>query len=1169
MALNKAVADYRQVIHRRKLYFKDKSDGWILGELVSDVVVEASAVRMQFQLLTSGKTHEVKIPLAALQKNADDLLPPLKNPDFMDNVDDLSVLSYLHEAAVFWGIKNRFIAQQIYTYSGMVLLAMNPFEKVDIYTPDIMKAFSGKKRDELMPHIYGIAEECYRAMLEGKNQSVIISGESGAGKTQSTRYVMQYFALADGLSSSSATLQNTSQLSGSPTEEAVLASNPILEAFGNAKTTRNDNSSRFGKFVQLFFSDPLAGNVRITGAKVRTYLLERSRLIFQPATERNYHIFYQLCAAAPAAEKKIFGLESWESFYYLNQGNAGVLPTVDDIAEFKFTQDALSTVGVAVSVQWDIFRLCAGLLHIGNISVTSKGESATISEQDPSLLKACELLGIHAGNFAKWITKKAIHLKGDGAVVARDSVTKVIYTKLFDWLVAMINKKLQLDSNDKQQFIGVLDIYGFEHFAVNSFEQFCINYANEKLQQEFNAHVFRFEQDEYMKEGIQWTRIQFSDNLSCIQLIESKLGVLSLLDEESRLQNGTDANFVVGNTANYEKARFGGGGSFTVKHYAVDNMDSMSDELKSVLSCSTNEFLRQVLEGVVGDDTAMTPPSPTSGKVGGGKVSVMKSPTLGSMFKASLADLMETMRQTESHFEGAMVLSQLQACGVLETIRISNAGYPNKLEYTHFAARYCVLVNSRYWDHGDKKELTQIIVTSVLKDESKFQFGKTKVFFKSGQIASFENRRKERVRHLVVFVQKNVRRGIDRRKFLAVKEAVVGLQSLVRGYLARQELNKLRQDSCGAKLKSEQNLKQCVAAVRIQSAWRGWLGRRAAQRNYELIVLLQSVARRRIAVSELKSLKKENVVARKQAQEKTTGLEAKIIALSQTLQAKVSEYNKLQSRVGSYESQISNWKDKYGAASHQISALKDEIVVLKAERDTYKEERDRFSQILSNAIHDGVSATFQDFPFINNSNPTNNGATTVATYRLGGSSSNKRRPSATNSVEPSDNSKRGSGHHGLVRDSIISSLKTENESLKRMVENIRYNSIVSPSSSYSNKRKTLRAQSIFENDVVADAERERRARNRYSGIRVSSEARNSIRMSLLKLDGLPVLEERDSLDSIPEGETFAEELTEAKRKSGFEDTRPATPLYVAPADGAPAAKKGSRVSHLASMFEGR
>ncbi|KAI8609162.1 P-loop containing nucleoside triphosphate hydrolase protein [Chytriomyces sp. MP71] len=611
----------------------------------------------------------------------------------MDTVDDLSLLSYLHEPGVLWGIRNRFAAQKIYTYSGMVLIAVNPFERLNIYSTDIMQEYSGSKRTDLEPHVYGIAEECYRAMLEGKNQSVIVSGESGAGKTQSTRYIMQYLAVVDSLSKidsvealmrpESMTIGSGGGLQRSETEEAVLASNPILESFGNAKTSRNDNSSRFGKFVELFFSNPESGAVRITGAKVRTYLLERSRLIFQPKTERNYHIFYQLCAAVPAAERKHLALDKWEAYHYLNQGKAGVVRNMNDVDEYKLTMDALSTLGMSVSTQWEIFGICAALLHIGNIKISEAGsDGSAISDSDPAVGHCARLLGINKPDFIKWVTKKQTtvgrekyvkDLKVDTALVARDSVTKVVYTKLFDWLVKSINKSLKRDSTNDQKFIGVLDIYGFEHFAVNSFEQFCINYANEKLQQEFNAHVFRLEQEGYIKEAIDWEMIEFSDNQPCIELIEGRLGIMALLDEDSRLPSGSDATFIAKLNKNfdipsqkfYTKPRFGTT-DFTVRHYAVDvtytstgfidkNKDSMSDELKDVLLASTNPFFKDVflgigVGGVDASDAVASDSAPSNaGAIDRRRSTIARVPTLGSMFKASLAELMATIRETESH----------------------------------------------------------------------------------------------------------------------------------------------------------------------------------------------------------------------------------------------------------------------------------------------------------------------------------------------------------------------------------------------------------------------------------------------------------------------------------------------------------------------------------------
>ncbi|KAI9334545.1 P-loop containing nucleoside triphosphate hydrolase protein [Obelidium mucronatum] len=675
----------------------------------------------------------------------------------------------------------------------MVLIAMNPFQTVDIYSVNVMRKYAGSKRKGAAPHIYGIAEECYQAMLEGRNQSVIVSGESGAGKTESTKYIMQYLAIVDSLQKDQ--LQARVEREGmipsvleiitpvrSGTEEAVLASNPILE------------------FVELVFSDSSSGAVKITGAKIRTYLLERSRLIFQPANGFAYflygclnetiHIFYQLCAAAPDNHRESLGLDSWEAFHYLRQGKAGVVNTLDDSSLFVRTQDALSLLGT-------FSKSVPALLHIGNISIVpSDTDGSSISTTDAALLQSCDLLGINKTDFIKWVTKKQTvvgrekyikDLKADMALVSRDSVTKVIYSKLFDWLVRAINSNLKRDSTPDEKCIGVLDIYGFEHFAKNSFEQFCINYANEKLQQEFNAHVFRNTQAEYIKEGIEWTLIEYKDNQKCIDLIEAKVGILGLLDEESRLPNGSESSLVAklnNNLAShqyYSKPRFGNT-DFTVKHYAVDvtytsvglidkNKDSMSDELQEVLSATTNPFLQEIfavtVEALVADE-----------KKKGERRGTMTAPTLGSMFKSSLQDLMTRIGETESHYIRCIKPNYYEistptkiACGVLETIKISNAGYPNKMDYAQFANRYKLL---------------------SLSDSTRYQFGKTKVFFKSGQIAFFEDRRKDRIEYWATFVQKNARRFIAQRKFEKMKRAVVKVQAVARGNRDRRKVALMR-----------------------------------------------------------------------------------------------------------------------------------------------------------------------------------------------------------------------------------------------------------------------------------------------------------------------------------------------------------------------------------------
>jgi len=427
---------------------------------------------------------------------------------------------------------------------------------------------------------------------------------------------MRYFATADDKERGDV----STKTGMSETEEQILATNPIMEAFGNAKTTRNDNSSRFGKFTEIQFDKDRT----IIGAKIRTYLLERSRLVYQPESERNYHIFYQLVAGAPSSEKKELDLQSIEQFHYMRQGNTPTINGVDDVAEFEITQRALSKIGISVQAQWDIFRLLAALLHIGNIQITGRNDSV-IADDDPSLIIASKVLGISLSEFKKWLIKKQIitrsekivsNLKPEQSLIVRDSVAKYIYSALFDWLVNVVNSSL---SNEEiatrvQSFIGVLDIYGFEHFKKNSFEQFCINYANEKLQQEFNQHVFKLEQEEYIREKIDWKFIDFSDNQPCIEMIEGKLGVLSLLDEESRMPAGTDQGWCnklftqLGTEKHkkwFTKPRFSNS-AFTISHYAHDvtydcegflekNRDTLPDELLNLIKNSDNEFLEEIL----------------------------------------------------------------------------------------------------------------------------------------------------------------------------------------------------------------------------------------------------------------------------------------------------------------------------------------------------------------------------------------------------------------------------------------------------------------------------------------------------------------------------------------------------------------------------------------------
>ncbi|KAI7868484.1 P-loop containing nucleoside triphosphate hydrolase protein [Spinellus fusiger] len=845
-------------------WFEDDQDGWVSASVVSNAT-EGNTVKMVFvNDQDASREHMFEGSLVELDKQKGSTLPPLRNPPKMEDIDDLTDLSYLNEPSVLNTIRIRYQRQNIYTYSGIVLIAANPFARVPLYEPHVIQQYSGKRKGELEPHLFAISEDAYRCMIREKtNQTIVVSGESGAGKTVSAKYIMRYFATAD----DKETTGKASKSSGAgmtEVEEQILATNPVMEAFGNAKTTRNDNSSRFGKYIEIQFDT----QYNIVGAKVRTYLLERSRLVFQPEIERNYHIFYQLCAGAPAEERERLGIKDWTYFNYLNQSGTGVIPGVDDIEEFELTQSSMSKIGVSSETQWHIFRILAALLHLGNMEIGGRTD-ATLAEDEASLQMATQLLGIPLMEFRKWIIRKQIitrsekivtNLNTTQAQVVRDSVAKYIYAYIFEWLVVVVNDSLSCsDPESVTAFIGVLDIYGFEHFKKNSFEQFCINYANEKLQQQFNQHVFKLEQEEYVREEIDWKFIEFADNQKCIEMIENKMGILSLLDEESRLPSGTDQGFCnkLYSTFNgpyqdyFKKPRFSNN-AFTVVHYAHDvqyeaegflekNKDTVPEEHLTLLQNTEFEFLSTVLQaGAMA--TAATAMVETQKKAN----NTNKKSTLGSIFKLSLINLMDTIAQTNVHyircikpneakvawtFEPNMVLSQLRACGVLETIRISCAGYPSRWTFADFGERYYALVHSKHWDphtQPDIRALCSAILDTHILDKDKYQVGLSKIFFRAGQLAYMEKLRSDRWNQCATFVQKNARRFITRIKYLRMQTIVLKLQQIARQRAGVQKLVLLRQER---------------AAVVVQKYWRGYLARQWYKKQLAFVVNLQTAVR--------------------------------------------------------------------------------------------------------------------------------------------------------------------------------------------------------------------------------------------------------------------------------------------------------------------------------------
>jgi len=837
-------------------------------------------------------------------------------------------------------------------------------------------------------------------LRDNKNQTIVVSGESGAGKTVSAKYIMRYFATRESPDQPGKRAKGIADAM-SETEEQILATNPVMEAFGNAKTTRNDNSSRFGKYIEIMFDK----RTEIIGARIRTYLLERSRLVFQPLKERNYHIFYQLVAGATSTERELWGILPVEHFDYLNQGGHPSIEGVDDAIEFKATRQSLATIGVSEHKQASIFAILSALLHLGNVKITATRTDSVLSPTEPSLVRACELLGVDASEFAKWTVKKQLITRGEKimsnltqqqALVVRDSVAKFVYSSLFDWLVEIINASLSTEevSSRANCFIGVLDIYGFEHFAKNSFEQFCINYANEKLQQEFNQHVFKLEQEEYLREQIDWTFIDFSDNQPCIDLIEAKLGVLSLLDEESRLPMGSDEQFVTklhhnfasDKSSYYKKPRFGKS-AFTVCHYAIDvtyesdgfiekNRDTVPDEHMEVLRLTTNPFLKEVLEAASlvrekeSASAANTKVVAASGRRMG--VAANRKPTLGGIFKSSLIELMHTINSTDVHyircikpneakeawsFEGPMVLSQLRACGVLETVRISCAGYPTRWTYEEFAMRYYMLVPSQSWT-SDIRNMADAILKRALgqgenKGLDKYQLGLTKIFFRAGMLAFLENLRTSKLNDSAVMIQKNLRCKYYRRKYLDTRESILAMQAWSRGYFARQRADEVRRTKAaitiqtvwrGHKAKNSYNVirnniillqgvtkgylcrKQIMetrvgnAALVIQRSWRTRRQLRSWRQYRRKIVIIQSLWRGKEARRDYKKTREEA----RDLKQISYKLENKVVELTQSLGTMKRENKALLAQVESYESQLKSWKSRHNALETRSKELQAE-----------------------------------------------------------------------------------------------------------------------------------------------------------------------------------------------------------------------------------------------------
>ncbi|ETW08865.1 hypothetical protein, variant [Aphanomyces invadans] len=816
-------------------YIPDEAHAWLQGQVISH---DPSTKQVQVKVLKDlphvandsvrivdfADKKTVALMSGKGQSNASIDTLPVQND--VTNVDDMITLNYLHEAAILFNIKARFLAHQPYTYTGDICIAVNPYQWLgDLYSDEQHLKYQRLARDELPPHVYATSVTAYQSMLhDHRNQSVLVSGESGAGKTETTKILMNHLAtIAGGLND--ATIAN------------IIMVNPLLESFGNAKTLRNDNSSRFGKFTQLQFD----AKGTLVGAQCMTYLLEKTRVITHEPAERNYHIFYQVLAArSKLPELHLSQGDAAPEYAYLGPLHTAVIEGHSDLAHFEKTQAALGRIGLDTAHQMALFRVLAGILHLGQMQFSATSDEASqIAPPCTHTAHVCSLLGVDRNTLERALCSRTMQARNDkysvpltkvGAEHCRDALAKALYANLFDWLVALINTSLSHASR-MQHHIGVLDIFGFEHFQHNSFEQFCINYANEKLQQKFTFDVFKTVQVEYDDEGIQWTHIAYADNADVLQVVESKLGLLSLLDEELVRPKGNEESFVakaallMKDDPVIEFPRTSRT-HFVIHHYAspvLYDVTGFLEKHKDALLPDLAQLMRSSMAPFVSQLFAETPATATS------RPSLKRRPstrslalqTVGHQFKTNLSELMGTIQATKvqyircikpnaekssATFDHSMVISQLRCAGVIEAIRIARSAYPVRQTHVEFLGTYGMCYPDILAQTMSSKELCLKILAQVPQWTAPlhFQVGRTKIYFQAGVVEDMEDRKRQYLYAKVVVMQRILRGCTKRRQYQRKLQAIIKLQSVVRCMLALTRYNTLYR-----------------GALVLQSRWRG------------------------------------------------------------------------------------------------------------------------------------------------------------------------------------------------------------------------------------------------------------------------------------------------------------------------------------------------------------
>uniref|UniRef100_A0A673L332 Unconventional myosin-VI n=1 Tax=Sinocyclocheilus rhinocerous TaxID=307959 RepID=A0A673L332_9TELE len=877
------------------------------------------------------------------------------------HVEDNCSLMYLNEATLLNNIRVRYSKDLIYTSVANILIAVNPyFDIPKLYSPETIKSYQGRSLGTLPPHVYAIADKAYRDMRVLKmSQSIIVSGESGAGKTENTKFVLRY------LTTSYGTCQDI--------DERIVEANPLLEAFGNAKTVRNNNSSRFGKFVEIHFNEKNA----VVGGFVSHYLLEKSRICMQGAEERNYHIFYRLCAGASEDIRNMLHLNSPDNFRYLNRGctryfankdsdkqimqnrkspehgKVGAMkdPLLDDLGDFNRMVVAMKKIGLDDTEKLNLFRVVAGVLHLGNIDFEETGSTSggcILKNQTSQTLEYCaELLGLDEDDLRVSLTTRVmlttaggakgtvikVPLKVEQANNARDALAKAIYSRLFDHVVKRVNQCFPFDTSSN--FIGVLDIAGFEYFEHNSFEQFCINYCNEKLQQFFNERILKAEQELYQKEGLGVNEVHYVDNQDCIDLVEAKLvGILDILDEENRLPQPSDQHFAEAVHSKHKDhfrltvprkskltihrnlrddegfiiRHFAGAVCYETTQFVEKNNDALHMSLESLVCESKDKFVGDLFENNSNSKDS---------KQKAGKLSFI---SVGNKFKVNLALCFEllillipNLKMVSHQFEGAQILSQLQCSGMVSVLDLMQGGFPSRAPFHELYNMYKQYMPNKL-TRLDPRLFCKALFKALGLNENDYKFGLTRVFFRPGKFAEFDQIMKSDPEHLAELV-KQVNKWLVCSRWKKVQWCTLSV----------------------IKLRNKMSFR-ASACIKIQKAVRMWLCRRRHKPRIDGMVKVKNLRKRMEKFNEaVNGLKEGKQEMSKQVEELAASTDALMAKIKSTVMSRKEIEQEYEGLVKRSEQLLSSMQKKK-QEQEETERLKRIQEEMERERKRHKEE---------------------------------------------------------------------------------------------------------------------------------------------------------------------------------------------------------------------------------------